>query len=204
MKILFDLDGTLIDARKRMYELFNKLAPETNLNFDEYWELKRKKISHKEILLQTCSYSERQIEEFDNKWMDTIETPSWLELDTPIPGVTDFLIAAKAKHLLYIITARQNTVYTLNQIEQFGWSGFFEKVLITNQKIKKAGLIKDCLSVDHADWMIGDTGNDIQTGKVLGMKTAAVLSGFTSKEKLQEYKPDLIIESVVDFNYAVN
>ena len=60
-------------------------------------------------------------------------------------------------------------------------------------------LINNAIAINSSDWFVGDTGKDIETGKSLGMQTAAVLYGFLNKEKLIEYKPDLIINTVIDF-----
>ena len=46
MNIFFDLDGTLIDSKLRLYSLFQKLVPESILTYDEYWKYKMNKISH--------------------------------------------------------------------------------------------------------------------------------------------------------------
>lgn len=43
---------------------------------------------------------------------------------------------------------------------------------------------------------VGDTTSDILVGKRAGMKTAAVLSGYHSEEKLAPVKPDFILGSV--------
>ena len=49
------------------------------------------------------------------------------------------------------------------------------------------------------DWIIGDTGKDIETGQQLGIKTGAVLSGFLNLKSLLLYKPDLIINNIIEF-----
>src|SRR5436190_11085063 len=185
MKIFFDFDGTLIDSKKRMYELFKYLVPESSLTYDEYWILKSKKIDHREILIGRFSYSDERYKIFLEEWMKSIELPEWLALDRPFPGITDVLLNLSRKHQLYIITSRQFPDLVLRQIEDFGWSPFFEEVFVTGQKKEKFELLKN-LVIEKTDWFVGDTGHDIQTGKQLGMKTAAVLSGFLNKEKLKD------------------
>ena len=59
MNIFFDLDGTLIDSRLRLYKLFQDLVSSSNLTFSDYWNLKRNKISHKKILTTKFAYSEK-------------------------------------------------------------------------------------------------------------------------------------------------
>ena len=71
--------------------------------------------------------------------------------------------------------------------------------MITEQKHSKINIIKNNVIVKSEDWFIGDTGKDIETGKILGINTAAVLSGFLNKNCLIEYNPDIIIENVTKF-----
>ena len=198
VKIFFDFDGTLVDSTKRLYELFQSIVPESHLTYNQYWEIRRNKIDHKKILLTEFSYTQSQYDFFVKEWMNKIELPEWLALDQPFKGVTEFLDQLSNRHTLYVVTARQFTDRVLQQIEHFGWANFFEQIFVTNQQKEKFELLKDIV-VDNNDWLIGDTGHDIQTGKELGMKTAAVLSGFLGREKLTEYKPDIIIDKVQDF-----
>ena len=48
--------------------------------------------------------------------------------------------------------------------------------------------------------MVGDTGMDIIEGKHLNMQTVAVLTGFLSEKILNEYNPDKLVSSVLNFN----
>ena len=36
MNIFFDLDGTLLDSKERLYYLFQHLVPECKFSFEEY------------------------------------------------------------------------------------------------------------------------------------------------------------------------
>jgi phosphoglycolate phosphatase len=204
MKIFFDLDGTLIDSRQRLYQLFQHLVPASILSFDVYWNYKRNKISHKDILLQQYKYTKEQIAFFEEAWMKKIELAEWLALDKPFEGVADFLGELQKKHQLFLVTARQSEKMAIQQIEQFGWNQIFEKIFVTGQKKEKYELISSREAVSNHDWFVGDTGKDIQTGKQLGAKTAAVLSGFLNREKLLEYEPDVIIDNIIDFKPEKN
>lgn len=201
MNIFFDLDGTLLDSRERLYLLFQNLVPESKLSFEEYWSLKRNKITHREILeIQFC-YSNQAIKLFEENWMQKIELPEWLAFDKPFEGLNNFLRDLGKRYNLYVITARQFKEIAKNQIEQLGWNNLFKEILVTEHKDEKYTLIKSTVTTSKEDWLIGDSGKDIQTGKQLGFRTAAVLSGFLSKHKLLEYKPDIIIDTVFDFPY---
>ena len=199
MKIFFDLDGTLIDSKQRLYRLFQHLVPSSVLTFEEYWSYKKHKIDHKKILETKFSFSEKNIVSFQKNWMDKIELPEWLAFDKPFKGVTAYLIELQKQHELYLVTARQFESSVLMQLADFGWTGIFTKVFVTAQKSEKIDMLENAVSTNSADWFVGDTGKDIETGKSLGIQTAAVLSGFLNQEKLTEYKPDIIVNTVIDF-----
>lgn len=198
MNIFFDLDGTLIDSQQRLYQLFQSLVPTSELSFEEYWDLKRNKKSHKEILFSKFNYSDEQYGDFEKKWMSEIELEKWLELDIPFEGISDWLLELSKKHSLFVVTARQSENIAVEQIKSYGWENIFLKVLVTQQKQEKHDLVKNAVQVTPEDWFIGDTGKDVETGKRLGIKTAAVLSGFLSKESLIPYQPDIIANTVFD------
>jgi len=199
LKIFFDLDGTLIDSKERLYRLFQHLIPASSLTFDEYWGLKKNKIDHRKILETKYYCAEQEVVSFNRNWMEKIESPEWLALDKPFKGVTNFLEAQKKENELYLVTARQFELSVLKQIANFGWINIFTKIFVTQQKVDKIDSIKNVITTNSNDWFVGDTGKDIETGKKLGIQTAAVLSGFLSRKELMEYEPDLIIDNVIDF-----
>jgi phosphoglycolate phosphatase len=199
MNLFFDLDGTLIDSRLRLYLLFQYLVKCSELDFDQYWELKRNKINHKKILTSKFNYSDEEYIDFENKWMAEIELKKWLDLDVSFDGVYGLLARLSENNSIYVVTARHNSENTLKQLKSFKWKTFIKSILITEQKHSKIDLIKNNVIVKSEDWFIGDTGKDIETGKVLGINTAAVLSGFLNKNCLIEYNPDIIIENVTKF-----
>ncbi len=201
VNIFFDLDGTLIDSRERLYLLFQYLVPKSGMNFNEYWDLKRNKHNHSSILKNHFDYTAENIQNFETKWMHEIELSNWLDYDRPFEGIYACLMALNKDNKLYLVTARQSEEIALRQISKFGWIDLFEKVFVTGQKVEKFDLIKRNVDVSSDDWFVGDTGKDIQTGKLLGVRTAAVLSGFLSKKHLLEYEPDLIADNVVSINF---
>lgn len=201
MNIFFDLDGTLIDSRKRLYFLFQDLVEKSELSFENYWNLKRNKISHKQILCNQLNYNEEEYLSFVKEWMSKIEIPKYLDYDMPFQNTSAFLENLKKNHTLFLVTARQSRLSAENQIKNFGWEKKFQKILVTAQKQEKYQLIKDNVSVKNTDWFVGDTGKDIETGKLLGIRTAAVLSGFLNEESLRTYNPDLVVNFVTDLNF---
>ena len=200
MNIVFDLDGTLIDSKQRLYTLFQHLANVPDLTYSEYWDLKQNKVSNQEILAQNYGYTESQIQRFVQEWMRLIEAPEFIKLDSNLHHIHDTLSLLKNHAELYVCTARQHRSVVIDQLEDLHLLPFFCKVLVTEQSVTKEELIANHVSqLSMQDWMVGDTGMDVLCGKSLGMNTCAVLSGFLSKASLLQYESDLLLDSVTEF-----
>ena len=200
MNIIFDLDGTLIDSKMRLYRLFQHLAPKSQLSFEDYWALKKNHQSHEQILATIFGSSSNDIENFLGQWMELIESPAFLSFDKSFPGIDATLVRLGQHYTLHLCTARQFLDTTLTQLGELKLLPYFNQVLVTGQKLTKVILIKQQIhNLSSNDWIIGDTGKDIQAGQSLGLSTCAVLSGFMSDSALRKYHPDLILNSVNEF-----
>jgi len=201
VNIIFDLDGTLICSKERLFRLFNDLIPDSDLSFEQYWALKFSLLSNEDILKNYFNYTPIDIENFKIHWMSLIEDDTYLRYDKPIEGVILYLKYLAKHAVLYMCTARQSREKTITQLSMLGFDGIFKDILVTEQRKKKEILIEqEVRYLSDQDWIIGDTGKDIQTGKALKIKTCAVLSGFMNKFNLLKYKPDMIINNIKGFN----
>lgn len=199
MNLIFDLDGTLIDSRQRLYRLFQQLVPSSKLTFESYWTLKRGKVSNETILTKYFGFDAVSIERFVSIWMDSIESPELLAFDTSFPGIHETLERLSKQARLHVCTARQNRQPAVDQIGRLGLLPFFESIMVTEQTTNKEELIATVSGLGTQDWIIGDTGKDILVGQALGIKTCAVLSGFLSEKSIKLYDPDLILPIATDF-----
>jgi len=199
LNIIFDFDGTLIDSKERLFKLFSFLVPKSSLSFDDYWAIKKQGIGHAEILELHFNYKLNAIQEFQLKWHEEIEKQEWINYDIPILGVEKKIVELFENHQLHLVTARQSHEMAINQINALQWDKYFTSILVTKQEKEKSQLILENIKIQKEDWILGDTGKDILTGKTLEINTAAVLSGFLNEEKLKSYNPDIIIDSVADF-----
>lgn len=201
MRIIFDLDGTLICAKRRVYDLFLDLVKPFMITYDKYWGLKLKGFNNESILRSEFFYKENEVDLFLKMWMDNIEQDIYLDKDTVIDGVFDKLTELQKQGCrMYICTARQDEKRAHDQLKKLGILHFFEEIFVTAQKNKKEQLLLGVgIEWGREDWIIGDTGHDINAGFHLGVKTCAVLSGFMSKERLMAYKPDIILNDVSNF-----
>jgi phosphoglycolate phosphatase len=200
LNIIFDLDGTLLDAKLRLFMLFSHLVPSSTLSFDQYWDFKQNKINHQTILSKEFMYPPDAVAQFMKDWMALIESPKYLALDTEFHGIRETLAVLKRDARLYVCTARQHRQPAIQQLIDFGLLKFFDDVLVTEQNYSKVDLIKRAIpNITPLDWVIGDSGKDIETGKNLKIQTCAVLSGFLNRENLVKYDPNLILSSAVEF-----
>lgn len=196
MNIFFDLDGTLLDSRKRMYVLFKKLVEESEFSFEEYWWLKRNKVNHKTILEKY--YPEINFLDFEKTWMNSIESEELLCEDMLYEGATLILEKLKSNNRMYILTARQNKKNLFKQLDKLNITRFFVDILPTEHKTTKEQILKSRFALMSNDIIIGDTGYDIVTGKNVGIRTIAISHGFLSKEVLGKYEPDFLIDNLME------
>lgn len=197
MKIIFDLDGTLICSKRRLYELFCDLTKQSFIDFESYWNLKYHGYKNEDILMRQLGFSNSQINEFLAQWMKDIENDYYLSFDSLIQGVVEFLSEYYKNNDFYICTARQSIVQANKQLKDLGILDFFSDVFVTGKNLSKEKIIrKSNLFLEKSDWFVGDTGHDITTGKELGVQTCAVLSGFMSEASLKSYNPHLILSNV--------
>ena len=198
MNIFFDLDGTIIDSRNRLFSLFCDLTKQNILDIDDYWELKRSMYDHEFILKTYCNYSDEQVTSFNISWINKIETRKYLSKDILFPFTIEVLQELTSnKTKIYLVTARQSTENTRSELSELGIDQFFSNIFITNAQMNKSIIIRNFnIPITRKDLFVGDTGIDMQAGKELGITTVAVLSGFRNRSMLKKYNPEFIIDDI--------
>lgn len=195
MFIIFDFDGTIVDASERMYKLFCTIAPGFNYTKEVYWKKKREGISHKAIFDR---YARSDFEKFETEWMEKIETLEYLQYDVLYPGIMECVKGLVEFNTLFLLTARQYKRQLLLEIDRLGLSGIFSNVFVTERKTTKEHMLKEIIDLNAVNEKkiiyISDMGKDILLGKKLGIKTIAVTYGFMNEKKVLEYKPDFVVK----------
>ena len=199
-----DFDGTLIDPSKRLYRLFSELNPTSRkISFSEYWDLKNTGLTQESLLTNILRLNPRQVTNFKAGWLSEIENPELLALDCPLPGAENFLSKLSTYSDLHLVTARQSSIGVEKQLADLGWSRFFKNVIVTLAKSSKEEAIKSLTVPRAADIIVGDTCEDICTGKALDILTVAVETGHTLKSAFEACSPDAIIPSVSMFDASL-
>ena len=203
-RIFFDLDGTLINSQKRLYLLFCELCPENRFTYEEYWNIKRTHMVQKDFLKQYFHYSDEQTAAFSREYLKRVEDADLMVTDCPVDGMEEVLQSLHRRHMLYVVTNRQDYEKTIDEIDRFGWRDLFEHILVTEQKSSKAELITHHATVSPHDVFVSDTGEDIKAAQRLGIRSVAVTWGVLNKEVLSLYHPDIIVDVVYDLKNIGN
>lgn len=204
MKVFLDLDGTLIDSRRRVYQVFVDLigddALSGRINFEEYWAFKRAGRSNAWLLQHRFGFDATGVASFIARWMGVIEAPGYLSIDTPFAWTSAVVEALGRRHELFVLTARQFEAAVCEQLKRFGLLDRFAAVLVTGQTCSKAELVRArAIGVSPEDVIVGDTGADIEAARVLGVRAVGVLSGFRDRATLATYRPDALFDDTSSF-----
>ncbi len=202
MSILyFDLDGTLVDVRKRNYAAYADTMRElglTPLAEQTYWDARRDGASNADLLGDVDVACQRR---FKEKWLERVESPSYVRLDMLIPGARATLAELRESYELVLVTMRQDRESLLEQLDELSLRKFFSAVYSrdgSDEPKSKSNLIRlfDDGERDDAT-VIGDSEADVEAARDLGIESVCVTSGIRSRHYLDELEPDEVLNTIV-------
>ena len=200
----FDLDGTLVDSNKTIYNAtaysLAKLGIDFNVNED----------------LFTLTIGKHFVDIFDAFNIDVpgfekfitiykINYFEQMEFSKVYDGVEVTLAALKSRDVKISLLTTKIQDQADRIIDHFNLRKYFDLVMGRREGIahkpSPEPLLKICndLMVDVKNTlMVGDTELDIQCGKNAGSYTCGVLYGYRTKELLEIENPDFIVEGIQD------
>jgi phosphoglycolate phosphatase-like HAD superfamily hydrolase len=194
MILLFDFDGTLADSLLVLLLCINNNADYYGYNKITDVESLRNKDAHE--IIKELNMSLFKVPFIVNTVRNQVREK--MHEIKPIAGVPEMLRQLHEKGVvLGIITSNsaENVKIFLqnNNLDIFtyihGESSIFGKSAVLKNFLKKHAL-------DPADVVyVGDEVRDIEAAKANTIKSAAVTWGFNKREKLEEQKPDYIINT---------
>jgi len=203
MNIFFDLDGTLLDAHKRLYRLYADFARQTHVTpspESEYLDKKARGVMERDIAGETFSSKAHEYLEWKK---GHIEDTSYLRLDTVYSGVIEMLTELGSKHKLFILTSRVHKEKTFAQLKKNGLADFFIEVIITPgedaTQMKTAGLRDACgrNSLDLKQTIIiGDSEVEFGVSRALGIRCISVAYGLRGEQYFHSLGQRNIAKSV--------
>lgn len=215
--ICIDLDGPILDVSERYYRVYSdalKLIGIGPLSKEVYWNLKRSRVSEREILAQSGTSDNDLVKEYLNARAKRIESAEYLLFDQVWPGTPDMLRVLRSQGALVVLVTMRNSKELLDQqLDRLKVLEAFGCVLAAGNSSaandlgeQKAQLVRDCYgNEDLVGWFVGDTETDIQSGRLLGLHTAAITFGIRSVDHLSAVSPDVLLHSPADFqNWARN
>jgi len=181
--LVLDLDGTLLDSRRRhivvLAECINKInhttyTPDDFYDFVSYKSdgntglsyLKNKKIPNEEAII--------------SRWMERIEYRKYLHLDHLYPNVLRDLKTMSEQYNLFLLTARANKLNAGWQITELGIGEYFCDIRVV-KNTGNVGLHKyHALHSRPVDMVIGDTETDLALANYAQCRFFPLSYGFRS------------------------
>jgi phosphoglycolate phosphatase len=121
------------------------------------------------------------------------------------PFAKGTLMWIKKKGIKAAILSAHPERFLREEMQEYGLSGYFSVVVgSASDKSKHIGEVIRKLGVPKEEIVYaGDMTHDIDTGKKAGVITAAVLSGYHSRAKLEALGPQIIMNDIRDLKYIL-
>lgn len=180
MTYVFDLDGTLIDSRKRhwmlMVDTLRKHGIRVGADFAySYMKFKADGHNGKRYLTDVLNIEESVANDIQNEWILHIEDEVWLQFDELYDDVVSTL--RKISGDILFLTIRNNKDSLIQELMRLGLSGY--KVIVLPHHEKKSEVLKqfteDCI-------MVGDTEIDYYAAMEAGCNFYILSRGFRSNK----------------------
>jgi HAD superfamily hydrolase (TIGR01549 family) len=198
----FDLDGTLVDSNKTIYNSTTYALGKLGIDFNVAEDLFALKIGQHFVDI----FSAFNIDVADFEKFITIYKINYfeqMEFSKVYDGVEVTLAALKSRNIKVSLLTTKIQDQADRIIDHFNLRKYFDLVMGRREGIahkpSPEPLLKICndLNVNvNNTLMVGDTELDIQCGKNAGTHTGGVLYGYRTKELLEIEKPDFMVDSI--------
>ena len=198
--IIFDWSGVISDDFTQVYEAV----------MDVFIQEGIKKISKKQFREEFClpyhhfylKYIKKpDMEKFENKFREIFKTKTH---PIPIEGVEPVLDYLTSKQINMVVLSSHH--FVSEEIKKhFPGKKFFIRIFESvKDKEKIIEKVMQELGFKPEETMfVGDMVHDINAGKKAGVKTAAILTGYDSKEKLEKANPLFILNTLEDIKKII-
>ena len=199
-KVIFDLDDTLINTRKRHYHVvklfFNSKFNDEFFDFETYSNFRISGKSNYEIISSVFNVNYLEFKKF---WLLNIEESSSLFFDKNIVLLKLLKeIKKKFEFDFYVVSLRSNKVNALNQVRRMNfYNEFKEFIFLSHSDLNpKVQILKELNKKREIEFFIGDSYTDYEAAKQNEIKFIHVQTGW-------ERKHDVYVESFKDINCAL-
>lgn len=184
--VFCDLDGTILDDRLRHYDCYEAIVNMYGgmpIPSDCYWHGKRTKMP-KQTLLEKSKFL-GTLEQYDQAWLDLIETERFLSREILKEGAAEKLLdISRDSSSLVLVTMRRDRALLIRQLEKLGILSYFDEVWTGSpMTMEKADFARRCES--HNNVVIGDTEADREFAQAIGGKFIMVSDGLRDPSVLE-------------------
>jgi phosphoglycolate phosphatase-like HAD superfamily hydrolase len=176
--VAVDLDGTILDARRRQVAVAEAALLTVRcgrLDGEEFWRAKRRGATTAQAFREV-GIDRTAATEADRWWREHIERAKWLEFDRPLPGALPALARLRRDGwTVLVLTARGNRAGARRAFRSLEL-GSRALCIVVNPE--RAALEKaEVLSSSAAVWYVGDSETDHQAAVAAAVPFAAVSTG---------------------------
>lgn len=193
-RIAFDLDGTLLDSRKRHEIVMSDVLKKYNIEIDTSDLVSYKSYGFNNIdWLLAKGISEKKAREINKDWISSIEEFKYCQNDVLYQNVVEVLRKLSKENDLFLITARKNKENAYKQINQLGIKQYFAGISIVDSCNNTPQLKSVELNKYRINYFIGDTESDYTAACLENCVFYAISCGFRNKlyfenNKIECYK----------------
>lgn len=196
--MLFDLDGTLLDAVAAHHRVFARVLAAFAITFDDE-TFRRHYSPNWYAFYERMGLRRDDWPEADRLWLQFYAEEAPAARD----GADEVLAAVRASgRRIGLVTAGDRSRVE-RDLTRSGWERLFEVVVcagdVPERKPHPAPLLHglDRLGVSPAEAVyVGDSVDDVQMGNAAGVITLALLGGFSPREALEREAPRGLLESL--------
>jgi len=120
-------------------------------------------------------------------------------------GISDLIKKFKKSGIKLFVVSSDNSDTLLPEVKSFGLENVFDEIIFgVHDKEEGAREIVEANNLDREKTIfIGDSNHEIEVGKKLEIKTAAVTWGFSSESRLKSENPVFLIHSLEELEKSI-
>ena len=199
--IIFDLDGTLVNAYPAVARSLNYTLKQLGLPVQSHQVIKRRVGWGDRNLIEwfvPAGQADQALNIYRRHHKISLRTGTKF-----LPGAKNLLNYLKRKRYQLAIASNRPTAYTLIILRHLKIKHLFDCVLCADKVARPKPapdllfqIIKRCAGKVPEALYVGDMTIDVQTGRRAGVKTIAVTTGSSTRAEIRRQKPFKVIDRV--------
>ncbi|MGB2924613.1 MAG: HAD family hydrolase [Limnothrix sp.] len=218
MRLISDFDGVIADLSERYYQVYRwsltEIAPDeqaiTVLSKADFWELKRQQ-TPRDIIGKKSGLTEKQIPKFIELRNENAHSLENMVHDRLIDGSLEALQIAQDLGWEIMTVTMRRTSELAEMFKLYPELGDFiagdRRFTMPDAaerdrdlELKPLLLAETLITLPQSSqtWMVGDSEADIRAAQSQDIPIISVLSGIRSRESLEAYEPDFIVDNLFE------